>query len=77
MSADNYYIIRKHPNGGYTPVMGFASDQYTDTHWCGEVHPQADKHHTQYDTPTAALKSVIHEYAEYGHEIHPECEERP
>lgn len=26
MSADNYYMIRNHPEGGYAAVMGFASD---------------------------------------------------
>lgn len=28
MSADNYYEVRKHPNGGFTYVMGFDSSPY-------------------------------------------------
>lgn len=27
MSADNYYVMRKHPNGGYSLLMGFMSDE--------------------------------------------------
>ena len=26
MSSDNFYIVRKHPFGGYAAVQGFASD---------------------------------------------------
>lgn len=26
MSADNYYVVKPHPEGGFTYVMGFASD---------------------------------------------------
>lgn len=73
MSADNYYIIRKHPLGGFTPVMGFASDQIVDGEWNGDIHPDADVGDPQFDTPEDALQSVIYDYAEYGHDIHSEC----
>lgn len=75
MSADNYYIVRKHPLGGFTPVMGFASDQIVGDKWHHDIYPDATPRHPQFDTPGAAFSSVIHEYAEYGHDIHPECDE--
>ena len=64
MSADNFYIIRKHPGGGFAAVMGFASD---------DKNPEAAWEHASYPTPLDALLSVIDEPAEYGCSIHPEC----
>lgn len=69
MSADNYYIVRRHPMGGFVPYMGSASDSRTPG-------PETD-HQTRrvFDTPEEALMSVVDEFAEYGASIHPECYE--
>lgn len=64
MSADNYYIIRKHPSGGFAAVMGFASD---------EIEPQARERHQQFETVEDALRHAMDDYAEYGAGVHEEC----
>ena len=63
MSADNFYIVRRH-EGGFTPVMGFASVEET---------PTPRKGAKVYPTPEDALDAVAGEYTEYGASIHPEC----
>jgi hypothetical protein len=68
MSADNYYLVRKHPSGGFVPLMGFAS-----VNEAASIDP--NREYEVFDTPEAALASVITEYAEYGHRIHSECYE--
>lgn len=64
MSADNFYIIRKHPLGGFAAVMGFAS--YDDDL---EVRPGHDR---QFFTVDEAWEWANKEYSEYGVSIHPE-----
>lgn len=68
MSADNYYLIRNHPDGGYAAIMEFASSDEI-----GEVKLKDPS----YPTVDQAILSVINEYAEYGIEVHPECERVP
>lgn len=65
MSADNYYILRKHPGGGYTYIQAFASDD----------HPNLRIRSTNPRFPTfqEAFDAAINEYSEYGVQIHPEC----
>lgn len=65
MSADNFYRIRRHPAGGFTPVHGFASADEEP-----EVNPNF---HQPFPTIDKAIESVIDEYTEYGVSIHPEC----
>lgn len=65
MSADNYHVIRLHPDGGYTYVMGFASDD--------GPYPAATTNHTPYTTLECAITAACLEYTEYGVTIHPEC----
>lgn len=67
MSADNYYLIRKHPLGGFAAVMGFASNDSSP-----EVNPTRD---AQFDSLDAAVYFGLREYSEYGVEVHPECYE--
>ena len=67
MSADNYYVIRKHPDGGFAAVMGFSSDDETPV-----VRPQR---HISFPTVEEAMDSVAHEYAEYGTYTHSEVDE--
>lgn len=65
MSSDNYYVIRKHPDGGFAAVMGFASDDET---------PRVNRRrHASYPTVDAAAESVSDEYTEYGISVHHEC----
>lgn len=64
MSADNYYLIKKHPHGGYTAVMGFASDDHT---------PQARETDPTFDTVDQALTWALDQYSEYGVAIDDEC----
>lgn len=67
MSADNYYVVKKHPLGGYSYVMGFASDDDPDL-TVTESYPQ-------YKTLEEAVDAAIEEYSEYGVRVHPECRE--
>lgn len=64
MSSDNFYLIRKHPKGGYAAVMGFAS--------CDDLPEVAEKHE-QFESIEDALVWAADEYAEYGVTVHPEC----
>ena len=64
MSADNYYVIRRHPHGGYAAVMGFASTA---------EEPKARPDHQSFSTLGAALDFANSEYSEYGTSIHSEC----
>lgn len=66
MSADNYYLIRNHPAGGFAAVMGFASDEY---------EPIAYHDHKSYATVDEALNYALSEYSEYGVSVHSECED--
>lgn len=63
MSADNYYLIRKHPKGGYAAVMGFASDDAT---------PGVRQSHQQFKTFEDAVLWASEQYSEYGVSIHRE-----
>lgn len=64
MSADNYYVIRKHPSGGFAAVMGFESD--------GREPEALASRHIPHPTVRAALDSVEGEWTEYGTRIHTE-----
>ena len=57
MSADNYYVIKRHPSGGYAACMGFASDDEEPT-----VHPAQNS----FPTPMEALIWANEQYSEYG-----------
>ena len=67
MSADNYYLVRKHPLGGFTYVMGFASDVDAADE---PIVPEATTSHPRFDTKEDAMHACMHEYAEYGHNYH-------
>jgi hypothetical protein len=70
MSADNFYLIRKHPLGGYAAVMGFASDVDDNDE---QIDPEARITDEQFKTWQEAFNWASHQYAEYGYDIHPEC----
>jgi hypothetical protein len=82
MSADNYYMIRRHPAGGYAAVMGFASDIEGDWVLRGEEWVRVDEYEdpvrsTQPSFPTiqAAFDWATEQYSEYGVSIHGELQE--
>jgi len=68
MSSDNYYVVRKHPLGGFTYVMGFASDEDDEDAPAHERDPQ-------YPTVLKAFQAAGQDYSEYGVSIHEECED--
>lgn len=65
MSADNYYVVRKHPKGGFTFVQAFASDDDPD------LTPRITDQ--QFFNIAEAFHAAQSEYSEYGTEIDPEC----
>ena len=65
MSADNYYVVKRHPNAGFTYVMGFAS--------VNEPARKARLFDPQFDTLEDAVKAAARENAEYGYSIDDEC----
>lgn len=67
MSADNGYIIRKHPKGGYAAVHYFASN-VEDEGW-PEVEPDR---HPMFSTLVAAYEYGENDWTEYGVTLHPE-----
>jgi len=67
ISADNYYVVRRHPSGGFTYVMGFASDDDEGNIPVSRLEPM-------YPTMNKALDAAMAEYSEYGVSVHPECE---
>lgn len=66
MSADNFYLIRKHPVKGFSAVMGFASSDTDEGLTVPKTAPS-------FATIDQAIESVIDSYAEYGVQVHPEC----
>lgn len=66
MSADNYYLIRKAPDGKFVAVMGFASDP-------DEPKIDPEREYPTFDHPLDALMWAQEQSAEYGVSLHPEC----
>lgn len=66
MSADDGYIIRKHPKGGFALVHYFQS--MLELGW-----PPAGVHMRQHPTVQAAWTESDSDWTEYGVTIHPEC----
>lgn len=76
MSADNYYLIRKHPKGGFALVNCFASDE--------SPPPEATEKQESFPTIDAAMTAFAlgqefegghypRYYCEYGLQMHLEC----
>lgn len=75
MSSDNYYVIVPNPAGGFSPVMRFASEDedLAEDEDAPVPVPLPRRGAPVFATPMEALHSVLDEYAEYGHSIHPAC----
>jgi hypothetical protein len=74
MSSDNFYVVRKHTEGGFTYVMGFAS-QDVDEDGTFNLDLPVNKNNKQYKTFDEALTAALEDYSEYGVVTHPECED--
>jgi hypothetical protein len=74
MSSDNFYVVRKHPESGFTYVMGFASH---DVNKDGSLkyNLPVTKNNKSYKTFDDALNAALEDYSEYGVFTHPECED--
>lgn len=74
MSSDNFYVVRKHPSGGFTYVMGFAShDINSDGSFKYDIPVRkGDPIFNNFDD---ALNTALSDYSEYGVITHPECED--
>jgi hypothetical protein len=68
MSADNFNIIRRHPSGGFTYVMDFASSE--------EAYPEAKINSPRFESFALAMDEAQRDDAEYGVRVHPECYEK-
>jgi hypothetical protein len=64
VSADNYWLVRRHPGGGFTPVMGFSSD---------DDEPGVIRRDPSFPTADEAMAAVWNDWTTYGHHRHPEC----
>lgn len=67
MSADNFFIVKPHPKGGFTYVQGFASDEEAGP-W---LTPTPE--HRQWPTVALALQAAMNDYSEYGVSVDPSC----
>lgn len=74
MSSDNFYVVRKHADGGFTYVMGFASHDINEDGTFNLNIPPS-KNNKQYKTFDDALNTALEDYSEYGVITHPECED--
>jgi hypothetical protein len=68
MSADNYYMIRKHPTGGFCAIECCASED-------DETDPEARPGMKSWPTVEEAFDYAEMQYSEYGTRIHKECRE--
>ena len=66
MSGDNYFVVRKHPNGGYGLVQGFTSDDEM-----GQKLSTVKSENRSWPTVLEAMNAAP--ASEYGTEIHSEC----
>lgn len=74
MSSDNFYVVRKHPEGGFTYIMGFASnDVEKDGSFRYDLPIRSGA--VKYKTFDDALNAALEDYSEYGVITHPECED--
>jgi len=74
MSSDNFYVVRKHINGGFTYVMGFASHDINED-GSFNLNIPLNKNNKQYKTFDEALTAALEDYSEYGVITHPECKD--
>lgn len=70
MSFNVFYVVRKHPKGGFTYVQGFPPED-------GSIFidiPVFD-YHKQYEKFDDALIAAMEDFSKYGVITHPECEQ--
>ena len=69
MSADNFYIVRNHPLGGFAAVMGFVSDVDAENE---QIYPEVSITDQQFKTIGESLDWSVIRHSEYGVDVHPE-----
>lgn len=74
MSSDNFYVVRKHPSGGYTYVMGSASHDI-DKDGSFRYDLPVRKGAVRFKTFDQALNAALEDWSEYGVFTHPECQD--
>lgn len=74
MSSDDFYVVRKHPDGGFTYVMGFASHDIDDDETLN-IDLAVQKNSISFKTFDEAMNAALELSAEYGVFTHPECED--
>lgn len=67
MSADNFYVVRKHPNGGFTYVCNFVSNEDENG---DAIYTLAQNSDPQFDTREEAMNEAFKLYSEYGYQYH-------
>ena len=67
MSADNFYVVRNHPGGGYTYLCVFASNTDEDGE---QLYPLAKSTDPQFKTRKDAMNEASKLYSEYGYQYH-------
>lgn len=76
MSSDNYFVVRKHPKGGYTYVTGFDSDsRHNEDTGQKYLDIPVRRWNLKYKSYAEALEAALEDYSEYGVWTHPECNE--
>jgi hypothetical protein len=74
VSSDNFYVIRKHPEGGFAYAMGFASHDIVDDETF-DMDLAIHKNSIAFKTFDDAMDAALGLEAEYGVFTHPECED--
>lgn len=67
MSADNFYVVRKHPSGGFTYVCAFASDEDENG---DAIYPVPNLDSPKFNSREEAMNEAFKLYAEYGYQYH-------
>lgn len=66
-APDSYYLIRKHPRGGYAAVLTFLC-------WDIDDPPEAEDWRESFVSIMRALRWALTQEPEHGVLIHPECD---
>lgn len=74
MSADNYFLICRHPDGGYAAVMMFASDESEIDSVPSESFVEQG-FHNRFDTIEEAYETAASGDTEYGVTFHPDVKD--
>jgi hypothetical protein len=77
MSVGNYYVVRRHPEGGYFIAQGSVSDGDDRNGDKLFLDLEVEDSYPRYKNLAEARSEATSLYAEHGSHIHPECEAPP